>query len=947
MVVDINGSVVTVPVLLLTATPNLATDVIVGAAPANSALKVTLDQCVYSYGGPGCAQRVTSDAAGIFTAGPFTYSVPIGSGYETRTFDIVPGNTGQVEYTNPDGNVVFISYAAAQARVQVGGRQVDGWVSVGGYSVTVTLKDGVGAVKAAQTVWPDEQGVLGLHYVANLGSTIAAGDTVEVAAGDTATAIVVDALTAHLNFDADRITGVGPANQSFVATIRGYTVAVNADVAGSFTITNPFLDRNGVAAVLDLQPGDYGALSHTHADGNQVYASLGQSVFVQQNGNLVYGYAGYPTDPGVPLSITVYAPGGSVKGACSTPGTYASRYGDFWVLLSATRLDCIPTQYWEPGWDVPIIIRAGDTMVVDINGSVVTVPVPLLTATPNLATDVVVGAAPANSALKVTLEECLQLNGGSTSGCAQRVTSDAAGIYAAGPFTYTVWTDSGPEPRTFDIVPSNTGQVEYTNPDGNVVFIAYAATGVATTIAAGGLRAGATAVLGTAVPGATVEIWDATDSRLIGMGAAGANATFAVNISPPLVYAHTIVAIANGLPSVPHVVGRVVTIQGPATSVTNTVGFYGIAPANSLVEVWDNSTRVVTTTATAAGHWNALAVLANGTHTLAAHAPAIGQESDPLTVTVDPTAVSIGGSSGTVGGQSHASNPSGENHFQVTGGVQPITVTVDVLNNPCTVTLSFMGQTITPTAGIVPSGQISFTAVFDDYDWSFGTHEVRVTAESCGGTSVSGPVAEVTLIDPSGYVYDAVTGERIVGAEVTCYYSDTVKGQWVVWEAGLYNNQLNPQSTDEEGRYGFMVPAGDYYVVAGKPGYAGNQTVVYTILLPVTDANIPLTLMPLTVTIRESEDAVEIAWDHLGEAVDHYEVWRSAAPYFTPDPDDPESEMHKVFPPDVGNQVSYPDSDTAGMRYFYVVLPMSASSMPYPASNRVGMFSFALAPGTP
>ena len=322
MVVDINGSVVTVPVPLLTATPNLATDVVVGAAPANSALKVTLEECLQLNGGStsGCAQRVTSDAAGVYVAGPFTNSVPTGSGYEPRTFDIVPSNTGQVEYTNPDGNVVFISYAAPQAAVQVGGRQVDGWVSVGGYSVTVTLKDGVGAVKAAQTVWLDEQGVLGLDYVVNLGVTIAAGDTVEVASGGTATAIVVDALTAHLDFDNDRIIGVGPANQSFVATIRGYTVAVNADAAGSFTITNPFLDRNGVAAVLDLQPGDYGALSYTHADGNQVYASLGQSVFVQQNDNLVYGYAGYPTDPGVPLSITVYAPGGSVKGACSTPG---------------------------------------------------------------------------------------------------------------------------------------------------------------------------------------------------------------------------------------------------------------------------------------------------------------------------------------------------------------------------------------------------------------------------------------------------------------------------------------------------------------------------------------------------------------------------------------------------------------------------------------------------
>lgn len=497
-----------------------------------------------------------------------------------------------------------------------------------------------------------------------------------------------------------------------------------------------------------------------------------------------------------------------------------------------------------------MIIRGGDTVVVEVEGISTTVPVPLLTATPNLATDTVSGVGPPTSTLKVTLN-C---------GNPQWVATDEAGIYATDVFTYLDYSTWPPVTRTCDIVAGSTGQVEYTNPDFNVIYINYAATGAPTTIAAGKLRAGARAVLGTALPGARVEIWDVTDNRLIGVGTADADGRFAISVSPPLIYGHTIVAIANGLPSVGHVVQRAVTINRPATSVTNTVGFYGIAPANSTVEVYESDmlTVVVTTTASASGYWSAVAILANGVHTLTARAVEPDLTSDPIVVVVDPTLVSIGGSTGTVGGQTHQSDASGRNHFQVVGGVQPITVTAEVLSNPCTVTITFMGQTVIATPGDTPN---SYTAVFTEYEWSWGTYEVVVTAISCGGTPVSQTVAEITLIDPSGYVYDARTGARIQGATVTCYHLDEERNEWVVWEAALYNNQLNPQSTDTEGQYGFMVPPGKYYVTASKPGYADNQTVVYTIPPEVTDANIPLTPLvgrPTTVTLTADPISIPV-----------------------------------------------------------------------------------------
>ena len=88
-------------------------------------------------------------------------------------------------------------------------------------------------------------------------------------------------------------------------------------------------------------------------------------------------------------------------------------------------------------------------------------------------------------------------------------------------------------------------------------------------LATDSLRDTATVVLGIAMPGATIEIWDKTINVLIGTGHAGTDGTFAINVSPPLVYNHKIVAIANGVPSEEYVVGSAVTISGPSTSVSS------------------------------------------------------------------------------------------------------------------------------------------------------------------------------------------------------------------------------------------------------------------------------------------------------------------------------------------------------------------------------------------
>nr|WP_148275326.1 InlB B-repeat-containing protein [Desulfosporosinus meridiei] len=89
----------------------------------------------------------------------------------------------------------------------------------------------------------------------------------------------------------------------------------------------------------------------------------------------------------------------------------------------------------------------------------------------------------------------------------------------------------------------------------------------------------------------------------------------------------------------------------------------------------------------------------------------------------------------------------------------------------------------------------------------------------------------VTLIDPYGILTDGATGEVIAGAQVTLYYADTARNKAADKTPGALvelpvlkdfepNNNKNPQISDENGAYGFMVyPTTDYYLVAGKEGY--------------------------------------------------------------------------------------------------------------------------------
>jgi hypothetical protein len=87
------------------------------------------------------------------------------------------------------------------------------------------------------------------------------------------------------------------------------------------------------------------------------------------------------------------------------------------------------------------------------------------------------------------------------------------------------------------------------------------------------------------------------------------------------------------------------------------------------------------------------------------------------------------------------------------------------------------------------------------------------------------------VVKPWGYVYRrcwlsklrcAASEKRIKGAKVTLYQFNEETGKWQRWPAEDYD-QKNPQFTNEQGEYGFMVPEGKYFLRVAKDGYLTKE----------------------------------------------------------------------------------------------------------------------------
>jgi uncharacterized repeat protein (TIGR02543 family) len=132
---------------------------------------------------------------------------------------------------------------------------------------------------------------------------------------------------------------------------------------------------------------------------------------------------------------------------------------------------------------------------------------------------------------------------------------------------------------------------------------------------------------------------------------------------------------------------------------------------------------------------------------------------------------------------------------------------------------------------------------------------ITITVAENGNVSLTS-----SLIDPYGILTDSLSGEPISGANTTLYYADTDRNKAAGKTPGTVvqlpaidgfkpNNNQNPQTTDSNGAYGFMVyPDTDYYIEVSRDGYdpftsptiaVGKELVKFSAKLnpPVTGVN--------------------------------------------------------------------------------------------------------------
>lgn len=127
----------------------------------------------------------------------------------------------------------------------------------------------------------------------------------------------------------------------------------------------------------------------------------------------------------------------------------------------------------------------------------------------------------------------------------------------------------------------------------------------------------------------------------------------------------------------------------------------------------------------------------------------------------------------------------------------------------------------------------------------------------------------IPVIDPSGYVYEAVPSNRLEGVEATIFYKEWVEDMYgdvsenvVKWDAEAYA-QKNPLFTDADGMYQWDVPQGEWQVRFEKEGYETVSTGWLPVPPPQLDVNMGMvqTVRPQVKEAHAYDNAVEIEFD--------------------------------------------------------------------------------------
>ena len=124
-------------------------------------------------------------------------------------------------------------------------------------------------------------------------------------------------------------------------------------------------------------------------------------------------------------------------------------------------------------------------------------------------------------------------------------------------------------------------------------------------------------------------------------------------------------------------------------------------------------------------------------------------------------------------------------------------------------------------------------------------------------------------LDPSGFVYEGVESNRLEGATTTVFYKKVTKNEFgddvekvIVWDAENYG-QVNPQVTDANGEYGWMVPTGLWQVKYEKQGYQTEYSEWLPVPPPQLDVNQSMTQFsqPVVSQVKATQNGVQVTFD--------------------------------------------------------------------------------------
>jgi len=325
------------------------------------------------------------------------------------------------------------------------------------------------------------------------------------------------------------------------------------------------------------------------------------------------------------------------------------------------------------------------------------------------------------------------------------------------------------------------------------------------------------------------------------------------------------------------------TIEGPAVAAQgSTIKVYGKVSQDASITVKDANETVATAQANGKW-WNATVTFAAGAtvgdHNLIVTATRNGVTSqgvEPLVVAViaaggdKPILYNVAIPAGWNGTVNSASSTTGVATFSIFEGegMTDITATFDIVNGAAPTTVKIAADFLTSEITMTGSGATWQGSIAEGWT-GYGERQINIKY-TYNSVEYTQTVAEaLILIDPSGYIYDTDTNNRIQGVTATLDQLQTVSNDatiidivgadsnsdgdisdaeetaisnlitsltnyddttayWATWDAAA-TGQINPQTTDELGKYGWNVPQGWYRVKFEKTDEYSQSTsrVVY------------------------------------------------------------------------------------------------------------------------